>query len=158
MLVGLLVVVGSRPGRRLGGTCSHIDIPVTHHDVSGASPEEIETTITKRSRKRSSPYSPGSTELRLHLREVGLRVVHHRVHPAEINKRRGGGPGISGPVDHHQEPPPRDRSSPFIVKSTSRRARHDDRVSGSRDMREITKIADDQVKQVLERSRRRRRG
>ncbi|MBP2668437.1 MAG: mdtB 1 [Deltaproteobacteria bacterium] len=150
MLVGLLVVVGIASWKGLGvDLFPNIDIPIVTvtTTLAGASPEEIETTITKPIEEAVNTVS-GIDELRSTSRE-GVSAVVIRF----LLEKKGeeAAQDVRDRVATIIKNLPEGTDPPVIVKFDIDAAPvMTIAVSGSRDMREITKIADDQVKQVLE--------
>ena len=150
MLVGLLVVVGIASWKGLGvDLFPNIDIPIVTvtTTLSGASPEEVETTITKPIEEAVNTVS-GIDELRSTSRE-GVSAVVIRF----LLEKKGeeAAQDIRDRVATIIKNLPEGTDPPVIVKFDIDAAPvMTIAVSGTRDMREITKIADDQVKQVLE--------
>jgi HAE1 family hydrophobic/amphiphilic exporter-1 len=150
MLVGLLVVVGLASWKGLGvDLFPNIDIPIVTvtTTLSGASPEEIETTVTKPIEEAVNTVS-GIDELRSTSREgvssVVIRFLLEKSGEEAAQDVRDRVATIIKKLPEGTDPP-------VIVKFDIDAAPvMTIAVSGTRDMREITKIADDQVKQVLE--------
>jgi HAE1 family hydrophobic/amphiphilic exporter-1 len=150
MLTMLLVVVGIASWKGLGvDLFPNIDIPIVTvtTTLAGASPEEIETTVTKPIEEAVNTVS-GIDELRSTSRE-GVSAVVIRF----LLEKKGeeAAQDIRDRVATIIKNLPDGTDPPVIVKFDIDAAPvMTIAVSGSRDMREITKIADDQVKQVLE--------
>lgn len=150
MLVGLLVVVGIVSWKGLGvDLFPNIDIPIVTVTTTlpGASPEEIETTVTKPIEEAVNTVS-GIDELRSTSRE-GVSAVVIRF----LLEKKGeeAAQDVRDRVATIIKNLPDGTDPPVIVKFDIDAAPVMTlAVSGNRDLREITKIADDQVKQVLE--------
>ncbi len=150
MLVGLLVVVGIASWKGLGvDLFPNIDIPIVTvtTTLAGASPEEVETTVTKPIEEAVNTVS-GIDELRSTSREGVSSVV---IRFLLEKKGEEAAQDVRDRVATIIKNLPDGTDPPVIVKFDIDAAPvMTIAVSGSRDMREITKIADDQVKQVLE--------
>jgi len=150
MLVGLLVVVGLASWKGLGvDLFPNIDIPIVTvtTTLAGASPEEIETTVSKPIEEAVNTVS-GIDELRSTSRE-GVSAVVIRF----LLEKKGeeAAQDVRDRVATIIKNLPEGTDPPVIVKFDIDAAPvMTVAVSGNRDLREITKIADDQVKQVLE--------
>ncbi|HEX9206540.1 MAG TPA: efflux RND transporter permease subunit [Candidatus Deferrimicrobiaceae bacterium] len=150
MLVSLLVVVGIASWKGLGvDLFPNIDIPIVTvtTTLAGASPEEIETTITKPIEEAVNTVA-GIDELRSTSREgVSAVVIRFLLEKSGEEAAQDVRDRVATIIKNL----PEGTDPPVIVKFDIDAAPvMTVAVSGSRDMREITKIADDQVKQVLE--------
>ncbi|MGZ8450352.1 MAG: efflux RND transporter permease subunit, partial [Candidatus Deferrimicrobiaceae bacterium] len=150
MLTMLLVVVGAASWKGLGvDLFPNIDIPIVtiSTTLKGASPEEIETSVTKPIEEAVNTVS-GIDELRSTSRE-GLSSIVIRF----LLEKKGeeAAQDVRDRVGTILKNLPEGTDPPVIVKFDIDAAPvMTIAVSGNRDMREITKLADDQVKQVLE--------
>ncbi|MBI5904981.1 MAG: efflux RND transporter permease subunit, partial [Deltaproteobacteria bacterium] len=150
MLTMLLVVVGAASWKGLGvDLFPNIDIPIVTVTTTlpGASPEEIETTVTKPIEEAVNTVS-GIDELRSTSREgvssVVIRFLLEKKGDEAAQDVRDRVATIIKNLPDGTDPP-------VIVKFDIDAAPvMTVAISGDRDLREITKIADDQVKQVLE--------
>jgi HAE1 family hydrophobic/amphiphilic exporter-1 len=150
MLVMLLVVVGAASWMGLGvDLFPDVDIPIVTvtTTLKGASPEEIETSVTKPIEEAVNTVS-GIDELRSTSREgvssVVIRFVLEKKGEEAAQDVRDRVATIIKNLPDGTDPP-------VIVKFDIDAAPvMTIAVSGNRDLREITKLADDQVKQVLE--------
>lgn len=150
MLVMLLVVVGAASWKGLGvDLFPNVDIPIVTvtTTLKGASPEEIETSVTKPIEEAVNTVS-GIDELRSTSREgvssVVIRFVLEKKGEEAAQDVRDRVATIIRNLPDGTDPP-------VIVKFDIDAAPvMTIAVSGNRDLREITKLADDQVKQVLE--------
>ncbi|MBF8258971.1 MAG: mdtB 1 [Actinobacteria bacterium] len=150
MLTMLLVVVGAASWKGLGvDLFPNIDIPIVTVTTTfpGASPEEIETTVTKPIEEAVNTVS-GIDELRSTSRDgVSSIVIRFLLE----KKGEEAAQDVRDRVATIIKNLPDGTDPPVIVKFDIDAAPvMTVAVSGDRDLREITKIADDQVKQVLE--------
>ena len=150
MLTMLLVVVGAASWKGLGvDLFPNVDIPIVTvtTTLKGASPEEIETSVTKPIEEAVNTVS-GIDELRSTSREgVSSLVIRFLLE----KKGEEAAQDVRDRVGTIIKNLPEGTDPPVIVKFDIDAAPvMTIAVSGSRDMREITKLADDQVKQVLE--------
>jgi len=150
MLVGVLVVVGFASYYGLGvDLFPNIDLPIVTvtTTLQGSSPEEIETTVTKPIEEAVNTVS-GIDELRSTSREGVSQVVIRFL--LERNGEEAA-QDVRDRVSTIIKNLPDGTDPPVIVKFDIDAAPvMTVAVSGNRDLREITKIADDQIKQNLE--------
>ena len=151
MLVLSLTVVGGFSFIGLGvDLLPNIDMPTVAVTVinPGASPEQIETEITKKIEGAVNTIS-GIDELRSSSVE-GAVAGHAPVRAREERRRRGpGGPRQGQPGDSAICPRPRSRrSSRSSIPAPCRSCRSSSR--SDLPLREVTEIADEQIKQRLE--------
>ena len=150
MLVSVLVVVGIASYSGLGvDLFPNIDLPIVTvtTTLKGSSPEEIETTITKPIEEAVNTVS-GIDELRSTSREGVSQVVIRFL--LERNGEEAA-QDIRDRVGTIIKNLPEGTDPPVIVKFDIDAAPvMTVAVSGNRDLREITKVADDQIKQNLE--------
>ena len=150
MLTAVLVVLGIVSYTRLGvDLFPNIDIPIVTvtTTLKGASPEEIETTITKPIEEAVNTIS-GIDELRSVSREgvsdVVVRFVLERDGDVAAQDVRDKIATVIRSLPEGTDPPVVVKfdidAAPVMTLA----------VSGNRDLREITKIADDRVKQNIE--------
>ncbi|MEK6696058.1 MAG: efflux RND transporter permease subunit [Candidatus Deferrimicrobiota bacterium] len=150
MLTMLLVVVGAASWKGLGvDLFPNVDIPIVTvtTTLKGASPEEIETSVTKPIEEAVNTVS-GIDELRSTSREGVSSVI---IRFLLEKKGEEAAQDVRDRVGTIIKNLPEGTDPPVIVKFDIDAAPvMTIAVSGNRDMREITKLADDQVKQVLE--------
>ncbi|MBI5420632.1 MAG: efflux RND transporter permease subunit [Deltaproteobacteria bacterium] len=150
MLVGVLVVVGLASYYGLGvDLFPNIDLPIVTvtTTLKSASPEEIETSLTKPIEEAVNTVS-GIDELRSTSREGVSQVVIRFL--LERNGEEAA-QDVRDRVATIVKKFPEGTDPPVIVKFDIDAAPvMTISVSGSRDLREITKIADDRIKQNLE--------
>ncbi len=150
MLVGVLVVLGFASYYGLGvDLFPNIDLPIVTvtTTLQGSSPEEIETTVTKPIEEAVNTVS-GIDELRSTSREGVSQVVIRFL--LERNGEEAA-QDVRDRVSTIIKNLPDGTDPPVIVKFDIDAAPvMTVAVSGNRDLREITKIADDQIKQNLE--------
>ncbi|HEY5764587.1 MAG TPA: efflux RND transporter permease subunit, partial [Candidatus Deferrimicrobiaceae bacterium] len=150
MLTAILVVLGIASYTRLGvDLFPNIDIPIVTvtTTLKGASPEEIETTITKPIEEAVNTIS-GVDELRSVSREgvsdVVVRFVLERDGDVAAQDVRDKIATVIRNLPEGTDPPVIVKfdidAAPVMTLA----------VSGNRDLREITKIADDRIKQNIE--------
>ena len=150
MLVSVLVVVGIASYTGLGvDLFPNIDLPIVTvtTTLKGSSPEEIETSITKPIEEAVNTVS-GIDELRSTSREGVSQVIIRFL--LERNGEEAA-QDVRDRVGTIIKNLPEGTDPPVIVKFDIDAAPvMTIAVSGNRDLREITKVADDQIKQNLE--------
>lgn len=150
MLTGVVVVLGLASYRSLGvDLLPNVDLPIVTVTTTqkGASPEEIETAVTKPIEEAVNTVA-GIDELRSTSREgvsqVVVRFVLERDGEEAAQDVRDKVAAIVGRLPEGTDPPVIVKfdidAAPVMTLA----------VSGNRDLREITKIADDLIKQDIE--------
>jgi len=150
MLTGVLVVLGIASYRGLGvDLLPNVDLPIVTitTTLQGAGPEEIETSVTKPIEEAVNTAA-GIDELRSTSREgvsqVVVRFVLERDAEEAAQDVRDKVAAVVGKLPAGTDPPVIVKfdidAAPVMTLA----------VSGNRDLREITKIADDLVKQNIE--------